>query len=229
MSPLDAAGMAIKQQAVDLHHPVNPLVIGRLQASGQRLALEDGVDTSVAVGWQLGDERLDLCHEFVVWQRRPANRFFGRSRMRSIRLERETPITSATALLATVHHRLRLLAFPMRTGGCCRTVDREISRFPRKERLHTPGSLTTPGHPDARDDALGCVAFHHLHGVGTQNRKLSRLNGWPMRPPVNASPRPSRATAHDSGPMWIATVVRKSFPVCPRKQTSDLRVNADTY
>ena len=30
MSPLDAAGMAIKQQAVDLHHPVNPLVIGRL-------------------------------------------------------------------------------------------------------------------------------------------------------------------------------------------------------
>ena len=48
MSPLDAAGMAIKQQAVELHHPVNPLVIGRLQASGQRLALEDGVDTSVA-------------------------------------------------------------------------------------------------------------------------------------------------------------------------------------
>src|ERR1700680_47614 len=45
----------------------------------------------------------------------------------------------------------------------------------------------------------------HLHGVGTQNRNLSRLNGWPMRPPVNASPKPSRVTAHDSGPMWIAT------------------------
>ena len=30
MSPLDATGMAIKQQAVDLHHPINPLVIGRL-------------------------------------------------------------------------------------------------------------------------------------------------------------------------------------------------------
>jgi hypothetical protein len=27
------------------------------------------------------------------------------------------------------------------------TVDREISRFPRKERLHMPGSLTTPGRP----------------------------------------------------------------------------------
>jgi len=69
-----------------------------------------------------------------------------------------------------------------------------------------PGSLTTPGRPGARDNALGCVAFHNLHSVGTQNRKLSRLNGWPMRPPVNASPRPSRATAHDSGPMWIATL-----------------------
>jgi hypothetical protein len=30
MSPLAAAGMAIEQQVVDLHHPVNPFVIGRL-------------------------------------------------------------------------------------------------------------------------------------------------------------------------------------------------------
>src|SRR5262245_22285939 len=35
----------------------------------------------------------------------------------------------------------------MRTGGFCRTADHEISRFPRKERLHMPGSLTTPGRP----------------------------------------------------------------------------------
>src|SRR6202162_6742174 len=95
----------------------------------------------------------------------------------------------------------------MRTGGCCQTVDREISRFPRKERLHMPGSLTTPGRPNARDDSPRRVAFHDIHGVGTQNRKLSRLNGWPMRSPVNASLRPSRATAHDSG----ADVDRYSF------------------
>src|SRR4029450_1941596 len=87
----------------------------------------------------------------------------------------------------------------------CRAVDREISRFPRKERLHMPGSLTTPSRPDARAVAHGYVAFPHLHGVGAQNGKLSRLNGWPMRSPVNASPEPSRATSHDSGPMWIAT------------------------
>ena len=30
MPPLDTAGVAIEQQAVDLHHPVDPLVIGRL-------------------------------------------------------------------------------------------------------------------------------------------------------------------------------------------------------
>jgi hypothetical protein len=30
MSPRDAADMAIEQQVVDLHHPVNPFVIGRL-------------------------------------------------------------------------------------------------------------------------------------------------------------------------------------------------------
>jgi len=38
-----------------------------------------------------------------------------------------------------------------------------------------PGSLTTPGRPGARDDAPGCVAFRQMHGVGTQNRTLSRL------------------------------------------------------
>ena len=34
---------------------------------------------------------------------------------------------------------------------------------------------------------------------------LSRLNGWPMRSPADASPSPSRVTTHGSGPMRIAT------------------------
>ena len=72
-----------------------------------------------------------------------------------------------------------------------------------------PGSLTTPDRPGARDDAPRRIAFHDLHGVGTQNRNLSRLNGWPMRSPVNASPKPSRATAHELG----ADVDRYSFIV----------------
>src|SRR6516165_8853602 len=54
----------------------------------------------------------------------------------------------------------------MRTGGACRTVDREISRFPRKERLHMPGSSTTPGRAGARDDAPVRVAFRVRNSVG---------------------------------------------------------------
>src|SRR5262249_44901480 len=67
-----------------------------------------------------------------------------------------------------VHHRLRLLAFPMRTGGNCRTVDREISRFPRKERLHMPGSSTTPGRSDLAMMRPKRVAFRTRNGVGTR-------------------------------------------------------------
>src|SRR6516165_1109709 len=47
--------------------------------------------------------------------------------------------------------------------------------------------------------SLRCASLHHGFGC------LRTPNGWPMRPPVNASPRPSRVTAHDSGSMWVAT------------------------
>ena len=98
-----------------------------------------------------------------------------------------------------------------------------------------PGSLTTPGRPGARDDAPRRIAFHDLHGVGTQNRNLSRLNGWPMRPPVNASPKPSRVTAHELGAdvdrysfivrdlhsLLLAGLpaLRRCFPLCLQTQT----------
>lgn len=41
------------------------------------------------------------------------------------------------------------LTFPMRTG--VPPINPKISRFPRKERVHMPGSQTTPGRRDARD------------------------------------------------------------------------------
>src|SRR4029077_7751337 len=34
---------------------------------------------------------------------------------------------------------------------------------------------------------------------------FSPLNGWPTLSPVNASRRPSRVAAHDSGAVWFAT------------------------
>ena len=36
-------------------------------------------------------------------------------------------------------------------------------------------------------------------------RIFARLNGWPMCSSTDASPPPSRATAHGSRPMWLAT------------------------
>src|SRR5437667_6023117 len=56
----------------------------------------------------------------------------------------------------------------MRTGGNCRTVDREISRFPRKERLHMPGSSTTPGRSDLAMVRPKHVAFRARNSVGTR-------------------------------------------------------------
>jgi hypothetical protein len=51
---------------------------------------------------------------------------------------------------------------------------------------------------------------------------LSRLNGWPVRSPTDASPTPSRLPAHGSGPMWLAipssqwTCTISSLPVSRR-------------
>ena len=60
----------------------------------------------------------------------------------------------------SVHHRLRLLAFLVRTRAAEPSpVSHEISRFPRKERPHMPGSQTAPGRPDARSSAPVCLAF----------------------------------------------------------------------
>ena len=66
-----------------------------------------------------------------------------------------------------------------------------------------------------RDTAIPVV---FLHGVATP--KWPRLapwvihfaaQSWPARPPVNASPPPTRATAHDSGPVRVATPLPYDF------------------
>jgi hypothetical protein len=40
---------------------------------------------------------------------------------------------------------------------------------------------------------------------GTRTFTLQDSQPCRLLPPVNASPTPSRATAHDSGPLWFAT------------------------
>jgi hypothetical protein len=92
------------------------------------------------------------------------------------------------------------------------------------------GSTTAPGRPSARAGAPGHVAFHSKHSVGVPEVLFSRLNTQPMRTPVNASPKPSRASAHDSGTVWFATPSLEetctpySLPVSRRTRCQDNRI-----
>src|SRR5271167_1809842 len=54
-------------------------------------------------------------------------------------------------------------------GGVRPQAKPETSRFPRKELPHMPGSSTTPGRADARDDTSDCVAFRDSEHVGTRD------------------------------------------------------------
>ncbi len=93
---------------------------------------------------------------------------------------------------------------PARRRG--RPAGHEVSRFPEyRELMHMPGSATTPDQTGARDDAPVCFAFRGVNGVGVRIKCLSRLNGWPMRAPTDASGRPSRTNPHGSGSMRFAT------------------------
>src|SRR5215467_13996099 len=92
----------------------------------------------------------------------------------------------------------------MRTSVACPPlVSRGISRFPRKERLHMPGSLTTPGCLCTRVDVLGMLPSANTT-ASAPGIILSRLNGWPMHSPTDASPLASRPAMHGSGSMWFA-------------------------
>ncbi len=57
----------------------------------------------------------------------------------------------------------------------------------------------------ARNNAPARVDFRLRNDVGTRDPKVSRLNGWPLRTPPDASPTPSRVPTYGLGPMWFAT------------------------
>src|SRR5271166_3376877 len=78
-------------------------------------------------------------------------------------------------LLMIAHHRLRLLAFPMRTRAGRVTylfANHEISRFPFKQRPHMPRSATTPGRPGTRVSVPFRVAFHSVKNVGARDEVI---------------------------------------------------------
>ena len=68
-----------------------------------------------------------------------------------------------------------------------------------------PGSSTTPGHTDARTSAPVRVAFRPVNSVGTQDKYPFAAQWLAYALPADASPVPSRAPTHGSGPMRFAT------------------------
>jgi hypothetical protein len=76
-------------------------------------------------------------------------------------------------LLGLVHHRLRLLAFPVRACSVHPQAEPETSRFPCKELPHMPGSLTTPGGM-ALAYRASHIAFRVIKRVGSRIEKTFR-------------------------------------------------------
>ena len=111
------------------------------------------------------------------------------------------PATTAKSDFPTsVRHRLRLLAFPIRTRPATRRWSDVGSPGSRAKSVCTCQCL----RPRRAVCALAVSRTSVLPSVsGTtsapRKRELSRLDGWPVHSPVNASPMPSQASAHDWG------------------------------
>lgn len=66
------AAMALEQQAMHLHHPVDALGIGRRWPAIARLPPQERMDPAVAIGRQIGDQALDTRDELFLGQWRSA-------------------------------------------------------------------------------------------------------------------------------------------------------------
>jgi hypothetical protein len=111
-----------------------------------------------------------------------------------------------------VHHRCVSLDFPMRS--VIPSTDRHgISRFPHKVLACMLRVLDRAGSKSVSrlrrlqfclptgSRASAPRSDHRLHDGGS----ISRLNTWPARTPVNASPSPLQPKMHDSESVWVAS------------------------
>jgi hypothetical protein len=123
----------------------------------------------------------------------------------------------------SVHHWLGSLDFPMRPLATLLASGKQgISRFPCKVFSCMRKGFDRAGSVASRvGDAVG-VAFRIVplrRHPGPL--RISRLNTWPARTPVNASTAALLLPPHDSGPVWSATpspygsLIHDTLPVCP--------------
>ena len=109
-------------------------------------------------------------------------------------------------LPSSVHRRRPSLDFPTRPAAPSATGEAGISRLPRKVFPYVPGVYDRAGSRSAsRYRRPGCGLPHPPTASAPQSNPVSRLDTRPARTPVNASPPPSQAAAHDSGPPWVAS------------------------
>ena len=108
-------------------------------------------------------------------------------------------------LPSSVHRRRTSLDFPTRPAAPSATGEAAISRFPRKVFPYVLGVCDRAGSRDAsRYRRPTCGLPHPPTASAPHSNCRSRLDTRPARTPVNASPPLLRATAHDSGPPWVA-------------------------
>ena len=108
-------------------------------------------------------------------------------------------------LLWPVHRRLRPPAFPARS---LQNSARTVQRYPGSR----PGGVSACQCLRRRgaDLCLAIATWAVLPSAGRKasalRSRFSPLNGWPTLSPVNASLRPSRVAAHDSGAVWFCAI-----------------------
>src|SRR5580700_6253377 len=106
-----------------------------------------------------------------------------------------------------VHRRRTSLDFPTRPAAPSATGEHRISRFSCDvfRYVHGVSDRAGPGRISRyRCNRWGLPLL--LTASASRRMTLSRLNTRPAPTPVNASPLSLRKTAHDSGPLWVASL-----------------------
>jgi hypothetical protein len=113
----------------------------------------------------------------------------------------------AVRLLSAMAHRRTPEGFPMRSALNV-AEDPETSRFPRKVLARVRRVCDCAGSMPASPMRQARCGLRHISTASApRSSRASRPGAWiaqlntrPARPPVNASPTPSRMCTHDSGP-----------------------------
>src|SRR5919106_271430 len=181
-----------------------------------------------------------LCPEHVTLKQIPLGQPPSLHHLLGLRLglvRRLCRYYGAVRLPMPVHHRRASLDFPMRSGVFSSPDRHRISRFPLTvlAYMHRVSDRAESKSVSPYRRLQFCLPListasaprssHRFHG----GVSISRLNPWPIRTPVNASPAPLRTPMHDSEPVRIAnpspyeTFIHNTLPVftgAPKLETN---------